>query len=50
MDTVGAFESKTHLSDLLDRVERGERFTITLRGKAVARLLPVGEKRDVVRI
>ncbi len=36
MDTVGAFEAKTHLSDLLDRVERGERFTITRHGKPVA--------------
>ena len=47
---VGAFEAKTHLSELLDRVERGERFAITRHGKAVARLLPAYEKRDVTRI
>lgn len=42
MDTqVGAFEAKTHLSALLDRVERGERITITRRGKPVAEIAPV---------
>ena len=37
--TVGAFEAKTHLSALLDRVERGEEIVITRRGRAVARLV-----------
>lgn len=41
MNTVGAYEAKTHLSELLDRVERGERVTITRHGKPVARLVPV---------
>lgn len=41
MITVGAFEAKTHLSTLLDRVEAGEEVVITRHGKAVARL--VGE-------
>jgi prevent-host-death family protein len=38
--TVGAYEAKTHLSALLDRVERGERVTITRHGRAVAVLAP----------
>ena len=42
MRTVGTFEAKTHLSALLERVERGEEITITRHGKAVARLVPVG--------
>jgi prevent-host-death family protein len=42
METVGTFEAKTHLSALLERVERGEEITITKHGKAVARLVPVG--------
>ena len=50
MDTVGAFEAKTHLSALLDRVERGERFTITRHGKPVAKLMPADDGRDVARI
>lgn len=47
---VGAFEAKTHLPSLLKRVERGERITITNRGKSVAQLVPVGpEAADGVR-
>ena len=41
MITVGAFEAKTHLGQLLEQVERGEEITITRRGRAVARLAPV---------
>ncbi len=33
---VGAFEAKTHLSQLLDEVEKGAVVTITRRGKPVA--------------
>ena len=40
MKSVGAFEAKTHLSALLDRVSRGEEIVITRHGKAVARLVP----------
>jgi prevent-host-death family protein len=41
METVGAFEAKTHLAEILDRVERGESLTITRHGKPVAQLVPV---------
>jgi prevent-host-death family protein len=37
---VGAFEAKTHLSALLDRVARGEQIVITKHGRPVARLVP----------
>ncbi len=40
MASVGAFAAKTHLSELLDRVERGETITIERRGRPVARLVP----------
>jgi prevent-host-death family protein len=40
MIEVGAFEAKTHLSALLDKVSRGEEVLITRRGKAIARLVP----------
>jgi prevent-host-death family protein len=47
MADIGAFEAKTHLSRLLDQVERGETITITRHGKPVARLIPVaGSSRD----
>ena len=40
MDEIGAFEAKTKLGGLLDRVEAGEEIVITRRGKPVARLVP----------
>jgi prevent-host-death family protein len=43
METIGAFDAKTHLSALLDRVARGERITITRHGVPAAMLVPVGE-------
>lgn len=43
MRQVGAFEAKTHLSELLAAVEAGEEITITRRGRAVARLVPVAQ-------
>jgi len=43
METVGAFEAKTHLSSLLERVAKGESFTITRHGTPVARLMPVAD-------
>jgi prevent-host-death family protein len=49
MIEVGAFEAKTHLSSLLDKVSRGEEVLITKRGKAVARLVPV-EDADQARL
>ena len=38
--SVGVHEAKTHLSDLLRRVEAGETVIITRRGKPVAELGP----------
>ena len=37
---IGAFEAKAQLSRLLRAVENGEQFTITVRGKPVADLVP----------
>ena len=37
---IGAFEAKTKLSELLRKVEQGERFTITLRGRPMADVVP----------
>jgi prevent-host-death family protein len=39
MITVGAFDAKTHLSALLERVAAGEEVIITKHGKPVARLV-----------
>ena len=40
MDSVGAYEAKTHLPKLLERVMKGERITITKHGIPVAVLQP----------
>ena len=40
MRTIGASAVRTHFSRLLDAVERGERFTVTRRGRPVAQLTP----------
>jgi prevent-host-death family protein len=46
MKTVGAYEAKTHLAALLDRVEQGEQITITRHGRAVAVLVPPAGVQD----
>lgn len=49
MQTIGAFEAKTHLSALLDKVEQGEIILITKHGKPVAKLMPiVAGKLDII--
>jgi prevent-host-death family protein len=49
MIKVGAFEAKTHLSSLLEKVSRGEEVLITRRGKPIARLVPAepAERSDI---
>lgn len=42
METIGAFDAKTRLSELLDRAARGESFVITKHGHPVAKLVPGG--------
>jgi prevent-host-death family protein len=43
METIGAFEAKTHLAALLDRVAKGEKIAITRHGIPAALLVPVVE-------
>ena len=38
--SIGAFEAKTHLSGLIDDIQKGKEYVITKRGKPVARLVP----------
>lgn len=49
MPEIGAYQAKTHLPELLERVQNGERFVITKHGRPVAELGPVAE-RDATRI
>lgn len=39
--SIGLFDAKTHLSELVTRVERGEEVVITRHNKPVARLVPI---------
>ena len=51
MVTVGAYEAKTHLPKLLERVSKGERITITKHGVAVAVLEPPAQlKKEDPRV
>jgi len=52
MKTVGAFEAKTHLNELLRRASKGETIRITLRGVPVAELVPAGQEgqKDLKKI
>lgn len=48
MERVSLADAKSHLSELVDRVEAGSSIEITRRGKPVARLSPVaGPRRRV---
>jgi len=42
---VGSYEAKTKLPELLRGIRAGHRYTITLRGEAVADLVPAGENK-----
>jgi prevent-host-death family protein len=44
METVNVHEAKTHLSRILERVERGEEVVIARSGRPVARLVPIAGK------
>lgn len=51
MAIVGAFEAKTHLPALLERVQKGEHITITKRGTPVAMLVPPpAPKKDIRQV
>ena len=52
MTSVGSFEAKTHLPELLKRVEKGETILITRRGEPIAMLVPPPREsaRDVQEV
>ena len=47
METVGAYEAKTHLPKLLERVAQGQRITITKHGVPVAVLEPYDRDENI---
>jgi prevent-host-death family protein len=47
---VGVRELRNHLSRYLDRVRGGEEVLVTDRGRAIARVVPVGAERVLDRL
>ena len=52
MTSVGSYQAKTHLPELIERVSRGEKILITRRGVPVAMLTPPPQQseRDVRQV
>jgi len=44
--TIGVFEAKQKLSQLIERASKGEEIIITRRGKEQARLVPMPAERE----
>lgn len=49
MVEIGAYDAKTRLSELLEKVREGESFTITRHGQPIAELRPVGARSAAER-
>jgi prevent-host-death family protein len=49
MRTVGLFEAKQKLSELVDRVSEGERIGITRRGKLAAIIAPAVTEKTIAQ-
>lgn len=47
---VGVKELRDHLSRYLDRVRHGDEVVVTDRGRAIARVVPVGAERVLDRL
>jgi len=46
---IGAFEAKTHFSQIIERAEFGEDFIVTRRGKPVAKIIPFKQQTTMTR-
>ena len=47
METIGAYEAKTHLAQILDRVAGGEKVVIARHGVPMAILQPVAAAKQI---
>ncbi len=50
MRTIGLFEAKQKLSELVERASEGERIGITRRGKLAAVIIPAKDKPDLKEV
>jgi prevent-host-death family protein len=44
---IGAFEAKTHFSQIIDKVEHGADYVVTKRGKPVAKIIPFEQQPEM---
>ena len=44
---IGAFEAKTHFSQIIEKAERGEDFIVTRRGRPVAKIIPFKQEPEM---
>ena len=44
---IGAFEAKTHFSQIINDVARGADYVVTKRGKPVAKIIPIEQKPEM---
>ena len=44
---IGAFEAKTHFSQIIEKAEQGADFVVTRRGKPVAMILPLEKEPEM---
>jgi len=47
MRNIGAFEAKTHFSEILEQISHGQQFVITKHGHPVAKIIPFEERSTV---
>ena len=47
---IGAFEAKTHFSQIIEKAEQGVDFIVTRRGKPVAKIVPFEQKPEMTRM
>jgi prevent-host-death family protein len=43
---IGTFEAKTHFSQIIEKVEQGQDYMVTKRGKPVAKIIPFNQKTE----
>jgi prevent-host-death family protein len=43
--TIGSGEAKNNFSSMIAEVQKGKAYTITLRGKPVAKIIPIREQK-----
>ena len=48
--SIGSFDAKTHLSNILDEVQKGVEFIITKRGKPVAKLIQYKDNKEIIKL